>query len=323
MVLPRDRRVQQFHSRVGARLDAIQRRRMQFAPQLYQMAYLRGQRDREWALFKMDQGYLDKLALDRARQRNRLEEIRVSQGLLSARETKAFERQQTALQEQRVRRDEAEELFGITVAGGQTLSPGETTLAGDLLLAYPFMAIAVARRGSEVVLQRLAVRPETRGLLDLLRQIGALIDVNEVDGDAFDVAVRYSKQLRSTRVAGQRAERTLGQAALLAVVATQCPGEFVIRDLQPLRSGGLDRVAHIHSMLKLLGARVGEYPEGLVIQGGVLLRGAGLDCLGDAQMAMAWAAAGALAHGETQVIDTGCLETVYPDFFAALESLKE
>jgi 3-phosphoshikimate 1-carboxyvinyltransferase len=221
------------------------------------------------------------------------------------------------------RRDEAERKFRVAIGGGQTLAPTETTLAGDLLLAYPFMVIASARRGSELTLRRLAVRSETRGFLDLLRQIGASIEVSETEDDASDVAVAYSKQLRSTRVAGRRAERTRDQAPLVAILATQCPGEFVIRELQLLRSGDVDLVAHIHTMLKLLGARVGEYPEGLVIKGGAPLGGAALDSLEDAQMAMAWATAGALAHGETQVTGTNCLDDVYPDFFAALESVKE
>ena len=57
-------------------------------------------------------------------------------------------------------------------------------------------------------------------------------------------------------------------------------------------------------MLKLLGARLGEYPEGLVIQGGGPLGGTALDSLGDAPMAMAWGIAGALAHGESLVQST-------------------
>jgi 3-phosphoshikimate 1-carboxyvinyltransferase len=221
------------------------------------------------------------------------------------------------------RRQEVDELFRIVVGGGHALAPVETELAGDLLLAYPFMVAALPRRGAELCLRRVALRSHKRGLLDLLRQIGAQIDITELDNDLVDITVCYSKQLKATRVAGQRAERVSGQAALVAVLATQCDGESVLRDIRPEAAESADRVARIHALLKSLDAHVGEYPEGLVIQGGTPLGGAQLDCHGDVDMAMACAVAGVLAHGETTISGTECLEAVYPDFFAALDSVKE
>ena len=82
-------------------------------------------------------------------------------------------------------------------------------------------------------------------------------------------------------------------------------------------------MSHLFRLLKELGAHVGEYEGGLVIQGGRALGGARLDCQGDPQLALACAAAGALAHGETAISGTECLDDVYPDFFATLDSVKE
>lgn len=221
------------------------------------------------------------------------------------------------------RREQNGERFRLAVSGGDNLGPLDAELPGDLNLAYPFMIMAVARRSSRVRLPHLTLRSQKRGLLDLLRQIGAEIELTGPDGDAVDITVSHSKGIKATRVAGQRASRVLPQIGLLAILATQCPGEFVIRDIQQLRSGPVDQVAHICVLLKSLGARVGEYPEGLVVQGGSPLGGAALDCLGDPGLAFACTAAGVLAHGDSVISGVECLDPVFPDFFTALDSIKE
>ncbi len=220
------------------------------------------------------------------------------------------------------RRDERAGRLRLELAPGQVVKPADVHIGGDLALAYPFMIVALASRRSRLQCRSLNVRPETRGLLDLLRQMGAPIEIAAGPGETVDIAVSCAKGLKGTRVAGERTARILPQAGLVAVLATQCAGEFVLRDLQPLRAGGVDRVAHLYHLLKDLGAHVAEYEQGLVIQGGTALGGCRLDCLGDPQLALACGAAGALAHGETTVAGIECLEGVFPDFLATLDMLR-
>jgi 3-phosphoshikimate 1-carboxyvinyltransferase len=184
------------------------------------------------------------------------------------------------------------------------------------------MVMALPRRRSQLELRGVALRPANRGLLDLLRQMGATIRIAGRDDETADIAVEYTAHLRATRVAGERAARLLPQLPLVAVLATQCTGEFVLRDLQALRQGPTDRVAVLYSLLKSLGAHVAEYEQGLVVRGGTPLDGCRLDCGGDPELAMACGAAGALAHGETTITGVECLEAVYPDFFATVEVLS-
>ena len=118
-------------------------------------------------------------------------------------------------------------------------------------------------------------------------------------------------------------EKVIEQLPLLAVLATQTSGEFVIRDVAHLRQGEFDYVAHLFELLKQIEARVGEYPEGIVVKGGLPLRGARIDAVDDPGLAMAFAVAGLLAESEMVIAGCECLDSVYPDFFATLHSLRE
>ena len=109
---------------------------------------------------------------------------------------------------------------------------------------------------------------------------------------------------------------------MLAVLATQVEGEFIIRDIASLRQGDFDRVAHLVSALRRIGAKVGEYPEGIVIDGGRPLTGDEVDCRNDSGLAMAFAAAGLIADGEMVLADSGCLKNEFPGFCDLLQALQ-
>ena len=210
----------------------------------------------------------------------------------------------------------------VSLMGGQILQPGQVDVHGDLRLAYPLIIAALGLKGSEVTVRRLAIHPGQRAFLDTMRHMGAPIALEEDEGGRFQLAVR-SGALKSTRIAGPRTEKLLEQIPLLAVLATQARGEFVIRDIEILRRGEFDHVAHLVALLREIGARVGEYPEGIVIKGGFPLRGGVIETRGDAGLVLAFAVAGLLAESEITLADAECVDGIYPGFFATLEKLKE
>jgi len=220
----------------------------------------------------------------------------------------------------------------VSIAGGQQIQAREVEISGDLKLAAPLLTAAASVKGSKVRIRNVVIRPENRTYLDLMRQIGAQIDIEEdqtassnasAGFGAIDLVIKGLAQLKATRVADKRAEKLLDQVSILAVLATQTEGEFLIRDIEQLRDGETDAVIHLAETLRLMEAKVGEFPEGLVIDGGHPLKGARVDARGDSALAQALAVAGLLASGETQIDGTDSVATTFPGFFEALGSLRE
>ena len=205
---------------------------------------------------------------------------------------------------------------------GQSVQPQEVEVAGDLNLAYSFMLPALALKGSQLTIERVAVRSGRRYFLDLLRQIGGEFELQDLGEDACDLHVHPS-ELKSTRVAAQRAENILVQVPLLAALATRVQGEIVIRDVHALRDGAFDRVQHLFESLRSLQVRIGEFPEGLVIKGGFPVMGGVLDARGDAHLAQAFALLGLWAEDEIVIDNAEGVKELHPDFFSALAALKE
>ena len=177
------------------------------------------------------------------------------------------------------------------------------------------MGAALCRQGSELTIQRVAVRPGQRAFLDLLRQIGAPIVATDLGENECDLHVSASP-LKATRVAGARAAKVADQVALLAVLATQAKGTTVIRDIEDV-----PQVEHLCVALRSLDARIGQFPEGLAIQGGFPLQGGALDSKGDPGLTMAFAVAGLLAEGALTIQGSECLMAVWPDFFKTVQSI--
>ncbi len=210
----------------------------------------------------------------------------------------------------------------LSVEGGQALKATDVEVPGQLALAYPLIGAALCRKESQLTIKRVAIRPRQRAFLDLLRQIGAPIAAvalgkkrEEATRFECDLHVRTSP-LKATRVAGPRAAKVADQIALLAVLTTQATGTTVIRDIEDL-----PHVEHLCAALRSLDARIGQFPEGLVIKGGFPLQGGRLDGKGDPGLTMAFAVAGLLAEGELTIEGSDCLTPIWPDFFKTVQSI--
>ena len=213
--------------------------------------------------------------------------------------------------------------YMVSVMGGQAIEALDMEVAGQLDLSYPLLGAALCRKGSKLTVKRVAIHAGQRAFLDLLRQIGGEIDIEDLGEGEYDLHVRPSA-LKSTRVAGQRADKVIDYIALLTVLATQAEGEIVIRDIEALRTGAFDYVGHLFASLRALEVRVGEFPEGLIVKGDAPMMAGRLDAKEDPSLVMAFAVAGLLAEGgEMTIGGTACMASVWPDFFKTLHLLKE
>ena len=77
------------------------------------------------------------------------------------------------------------------------------------------------------------------------------------------------------------------------------------------------------AMLKAMGAHVTATEDGMIIEGGYPLHGASVFCKYDHRIAMTFAIAGINADGETDIIDSECVDVSYPSFFEDLKLLSK
>lgn len=249
-------------------------------------------------------------------------------GLLAEGETTVVEPQPT--------RDHTERMlawFGAPIArrgNAVTVRRGplrgrEVTVPGDLSSAAFLLAAAAARAGSEVTAEHVGLNPTRTGVLDVLRVMGAAVEVfarGEVCGEPVgDVRVR-GQSLRRVTIDGAMIPRVIDELPVLCVVAAVADGTTEIKDAAELRVKESDRVAVIANGLRALGIRVQERPDGLVIHGGTL-HGGRVDAAGDHRVAMAFAVAGLLARDPVTVGGAESIAISFPQFVEVLRELAE
>lgn len=214
--------------------------------------------------------------------------------------------------------------YHLVMAGGQTPQGVLHDLPGDPDAALFLLGVASLLPRSELVLHYVGNDWKTRRVLELLRRFNAKLDI-QVARSASKFAIRTvtakPAELRRTRIAGEQTELFLNEVPFLAVLGTQAAGETVIRDAQKLREGETDCLALMVENLRLMGAKVGEMPDGLVVQGPVSLQGAELDAGGDSRVAIALALAGLVAEGETQIANVGSMTEDFAELFSCLETV--
>ena len=212
----------------------------------------------------------------------------------------------------------------VSVEGNDSFSGANIWVPGDLSAASFFMGGAAILKGSKLKILGVGLNPTRRGFIDVLLQMGADIEILNLkkvcEEEVGDIEVRGGN-LRGVVVQGEAIPRLIDEIPILAVVACFAKGETVIKDARELRVKETDRIRAIKIELTKMGAQIEEKKDGMVIKGVGRLEGAQCDSHGDHRMAMALAIAGLCARGKTQVLDSGCIATSFPNFERVLEEI--
>ncbi|MGI8683491.1 MAG: 3-phosphoshikimate 1-carboxyvinyltransferase [Acidimicrobiales bacterium] len=203
------------------------------------------------------------------------------------------------------------------------LEPFRLDVPGDPSQAAFWVVAACITPGSDVVVERVYVGQARAGFLDVLRRMGALVDVEPAGDGTADIRARYGP-LHGTEVGGSEVAGLIDEIPVLAVAAAFADGPTTFADAAELRVKETDRIAALASELAALGVAVEEKPDGLVVAGGPRLRGGSVRSHGDHRIAMAMAVAGmATGEGDGAVRIDGwdAVATSYPGFDEDLRSL--
>lgn len=214
----------------------------------------------------------------------------------------------------------------VSVTGGQTLHAIEARVPGDISSAAFFLCAAGLFPDSQLAVPGVLLNPTRARLLDFLIGLGLKItmtDLEEQHGELVGTVQVQGGRLRGARIASADSAALIDEIPVVAAIAPYTSDGIEIRDARELRVKESDRIASVAKNLRLMGAEVEEFDDGLSIRGGQQLHGASLDSFGDHRIAMAFAVAALRANGETEIQGADAAVISYPEFFEALEGLAQ
>ncbi len=213
----------------------------------------------------------------------------------------------------------------IRVEPATRLEPLDLDVPGDLSAAAFWLVAAGLMPGSRLILESVGMNPTRTAFIDLLVRTGFNVKFSRprfAGGEPVaDLEVTPAGALRPIRIDGDKAAEMIDELPVLAVAATQIPGQTVISGAAELRVKESNRIEAMEEGLVAMGADVTAVDDGWVINGPRYLEGAKVSSRGDHRVAMALAVAGLIADGRTEIDGAECVEISYPNFFDHLEYL--
>ena len=196
---------------------------------------------------------------------------------------------------------------------------------GDISSAAYFIAAALLVSGSELLVKNVGTNFTRAGFLKVCKAMGADIETvsQTIEGgeSRADLLVRYS-HLKGTVIEGDIIPTLIDEIPMIAIMAAFADGQTVIRDAAELKVKETNRIDTVTAGLKAMGADITPTDDGMIIEGTGHLNGASIQSYLDHRIAMAFSVAGLASDGETQIVDSQCVDVSYPEFYATLNSVS-
>jgi 3-phosphoshikimate 1-carboxyvinyltransferase len=204
----------------------------------------------------------------------------------------------------------------VTLAGPVTLRGVDIKVPADFSSAAFFLVAGCLGARDGLTIENVGVNPTRIGLLAILRQMGATIELrNERRVGAEPVADLWVTQseLKGIVVPPALVPLAIDEFPILFIAAAAAAGTTVVSGAEELRKKETDRIAVMARGLETVGIEVEETPDGARIAGGTMSGGT-VDSRGDHRIAMSFAVASLLAKGPIDIRNTAEVATSFPSF---------
>jgi 3-phosphoshikimate 1-carboxyvinyltransferase len=204
----------------------------------------------------------------------------------------------------------------MCITGGRRLSASDIDVPADISSAAFFLVAASIAENSDITLQHVGVNPTRTGVIDILKLMGANIELNNqrmVGGEPVaDIRVRSAK-LQGIAVPEALVPLAIDEFPALFVAAACAEGTTVVTGAEELRVKESDRIQVMADGLQAIGVDATPTEDGMVINGGPIAGGQ-VHSRDDHRIAMAFTMAGLRASAPITIEDCANVNTSFPDF---------
>ncbi len=112
-----------------------------------------------------------------------------------------------------------------------------------------------------------------------------------------------------------------GAVPIISVVAIACNGNIKIINAQRLRIKKSDRIKSVVEMINSVGGNAEETDDGLIIHGGIPLKGGNVNGYNDHRIVMSASILSTLCKNNVTITDGNAVEKSYPDFWGCFNKI--
>jgi 3-phosphoshikimate 1-carboxyvinyltransferase len=218
--------------------------------------------------------------------------------------------------------------LATTLRAPERLSPLDLEVPGDFSsAAFLIVAALLGATGEGVVLENVGLNPTRTGLLEILRMMGARIEIRHerlAGGEPVGELHVQAGPLRGIVVPPELVPLAIDEFPVLFIAAACAHGRTVVSGAEELRVKESDRIATMSAGLNALGVAHRVRPDGLELEGraeGPVFSGGEVDSRGDHRVAMSFVVASIRAAAPIRIRDVANVATSFPGFLDLALSL--
>ena len=208
----------------------------------------------------------------------------------------------------------------VTVRPGGKLIATAIDVPSDISSAAFFMVAASIAKDSDITLQHVGINPTRVGVINILRQMGANIEMlneREVGGEPVaDLRIR-SAQLKGIQIPEDQVPLAIDEFPAIFIAAACAEGTTVLTGAEELRVKESDRIQAMVDGLQILGVDAVGTEDGAIIKGfgnEGSFNGGEVDSVDDHRIAMSFTIASLRANAPIVVKDCANVATSFPGF---------
>jgi 3-phosphoshikimate 1-carboxyvinyltransferase len=212
----------------------------------------------------------------------------------------------------------------VTVEGGGKLTATNIQVPADISSAAFFMVAAAITPNANVVLRQVGINPTRTGVIEILKQMGAKISL-ENEGMAggepvADIRIQASA-LKGIHIPEDQVPLAIDEFPALFVAAACAEGQTILTGAAELRVKESDRIQVMADGLQALGIDCTPTPDGMIIEGKggqdnqqAIFGSGAIESHHDHRIAMSFSIAGLRASGNITINGTETVATSFPNF---------